>query len=512
MKFSRIDLISTALLLGAALILASLVALLSPGEFAPGWAAATLLFFLSGLGLFAAWRWAGRGRRLAGFIVFAFLLHLASGIGLSLAYQNWGYDEPVYQAGYLFPDAMKRDTEAYQVGVSDVRLLFNPELTLSSDQYGGLGLFSAAVYRYLSPDAHRPFLMLIIGAFFFALGVPFLIKAVELRWSTSVATLTAWIYILYPDGIFFTSSQMREPYMLGLSAAAFWAVLAWGRSRRAALSIGLPAVVLMFLFSTRSAVFLVGMLAFLFLLEYVTGRPEKIWKIAGWAGLTLGAVLSIGLTWAWFRDASGWDLLLTQRGSGIVETRLQEIGGAFRIPFIAAMGLAQPVLPAAITETKAIPLAKTIVLLRSLGWYILAPLLLYVLFSLGRIKDKGERARMIWALAAVLAWACVASLRAGGDMTDNPRYRVLFLIWMALAAAWAIDWARTHHDAWLARLLVVEAIFLGFFTAWYANRYQHWPFKLPFFWMVALIIGLSALVLIGGYLYDRRRIHHPPTQ
>jgi hypothetical protein len=509
MKSTQTNLVIPAVLLGASLLSAVPVALLSPGAFLPGWGAAGLLIFLSAMGLYTAWRWARSGRSLGQMIILAFVLRLAVGIGLSLAYQAWGYDQPIYNAGYIFPDAMERDIEAYQVGTSDVQLLFNPNLTLGSDQYGGLGLLSAAVYRYLSPDAHRPFLMLIIGAFFFSLGVPFLIKAVDLRWSHPVARLTAWIYILYPDGIFFTSSQMREPYMVGLSAAAFWAVLAWGKSRRSALMLGLPAVGLMFLFSTRSALFLTGVLACLFLLEYVAGRPEKVWKIAGWAGLGLGALLAVGLTWVWFRDASGWDILLTQRGSGVVEKRIEEIGPFFRIPFVTALGLAQPVLPAAITETKSIPLAKAVTLLRSLGWYIVAPLLMYSLFSLAGIKDKAARMRMAWVILAVLLWSCIASLRAGGDMTDNPRYRLLFLIWIALAAAWAIHWAYEQRDAWFVRWLAVEAIFLTFFTSWYASRYYHFPIKLPFFLMVALIVGLSGLVLAGGYVYDRRKLKNP---
>jgi len=498
-----------AALLAAALLLAVPLALLSPGGFWPGWGASALLLSLSGLGLWLAWRVAGGGRRLASWIALAFLLRLACGIGLSLAYQAWGYDKPVYNAGYLFPDAMERDQEAYQVAISGVQLLFNPNLTLGSDQYGGLGLLSAAVYRSLSPDAHRPFLMLIPGAFFFALGVPFLLRAVQLRWSAAVAALTIWIYILYPDGLFFTSAQMREPYMLGLSAAAFWAVLAWGKSWRAALAAGLPALALMLLFSTRSALFLAGALACLFLLEYIAVRPGRVWKIAAWAGLGLGLLLALGLTWAWFREASGWDLLLTQRGSGVVEKRIEELGEGLRVPFITALGLAQPILPAAIAETNAIPLAKTITLLRSLGWYIIAPLLLYALFSLPRIPQRGDQARLAWVVLGVLAWSCVASLRAGGDMTDNPRYRLLFLVWIALAAAWAIESARARRDAWLARWLLVEAVFLGLFSSWYANRYYHFPIKLPFFLMVGLTIAAAVLILGGGWWFDRRK---PPRQ
>ena len=436
-------------------------------------------------------------------ITLAFLLRVIFGVGLSLAYQTWGYDEPVYKRGYLFLDAMTRDREAYRVGISHLDMLFDPQAQLSSDQYGGLGLLSAVLYRYLSPDAQRSDLVLIMGAFFFALGVPFLTQAVRLRWNERVAQLTVWIFILYPDGLFFTSSEMREPYMLGLSAVAFWAVLAWGNQRRAALAIGLPAGLGLMLFSTRSALFVLGVLAFLFVLEYAASRPERGWKIAGWTCLGLGTLLALFLTWAWFREASVWDMLVTTRSSGWADKLISELGLRFRVPFLLVYGLAQPVLPAALTEPT-IPLARAVTSLRSLGWYLLAPLLVFCGISLPSIADKAERRRMAWLVIVVAAWVCIASLRAGGDMTDNPRYRVLFLIWMALAAGWALDFARTRA-AWLWRCLLIEGIFLAFFSAWYASRYFLIFKRLPFFSMVALILGLSALVVIAGLLADRRK-------
>jgi hypothetical protein len=74
---------------------------------------------------------------------------------------------------------------------------------------------------------------------------------------------------------------------------------------------------------------------------------------------------------------------------------------------------------------------------------------------------------------------------------------------MGLLAAWAVDWAYAHRSAWLWRWVLVECIFVGFFTHWYIGRYYRIWERLQFWNMIAWIIGLSCLVLGGGWLYDR---------
>jgi len=76
-------------------------------------------------------------------------------------------------------------------------------------------------------------------------------------------------------------------------------------------------------------------------------------------------------------------------------------------------------------------------------------------------------------------------------------------------AAWAISWARARQDRWLGRWLLIEGIFLGFFTEWYISRYYSFIGNLPFWLMVLLIIVLSAGVLVGGWLWDRKHPRFP---
>jgi hypothetical protein len=490
--------------LGAGGLLGWPLAWLYEGEAWRGWLAGGFLLALSAFVLLSAWRWAGGGRTLAWMMIVAFGLRLGLGVGLSLALPVWGYPEEPQQAGYLFPDAYHRDGEAFALAQSGERLLFNPGLSLASDQYGGLGLTSAVIYRFLSPDVHRPALVLILGSLFFTLGVPFLWRALHLRLNPRAAVIATWIFILYPDGIFFSASQMREPFLLGLGAVTLWGVLAWQEYRREAVAALTFALAAMLFFATRSALFVAGALALLFWLEYTAGQSGKAWKWLGLAGLVVGALAAALLTWGWFREASVWDQVLTLRGSGRLAALMNDLGDRFRIPVILGYGLAQPVLPAAIADP-ALPLWKGIVLMRSLGWYSLAPLVVYAAFAAWKEDAAGRKRLVLWAVVMAVAWMGVAALRAGGDMTDNPRYRTLFLPQMALAAGWALDWALAHRDRWLGRWLLVEAIFLGFFTQWYFSRYFHLGGRLPLTTMIGIILILSAGVLAGGFILDRLR-------
>ena len=463
-----------------------------------------ILLALCLLMLWAAWRWAGGGRALALLIALAFVLRFGGGLALGRAYQLWGYDKPVYHLGYLFPDAMERDIEAYQLAVSGQPLLFNPNLHLGSDQYGGLGLLSAAVYRLFSPDAHRPELILLLAAAFFALGVPFLRQAARLRWGENVARAAVWIYILYPDGIFFTASQMREPFLIGLSALALWGAVSWRQALRPALLAGLLGLGLMLPISPPAAAFVAISLALLVWIDFSAGQSGGPWKLLGLAGIACGALVLLVLTWGFLREAAAWDAKLAESASGMVAGVVEQLGPRLRLPFITFYGLAQPVLPAAIFEPS-IPLMKTLILLRAAGWYALLPFLVYAPLVACRARPGLERARALWLTLLPWLWLLISSVRAGGDMSDNPRYRVILLVLLSISAAWAWSQARARRDPWLARVLIIEGIFLLFFTQWYAARYLLFLVKLPFLTMLALIAVSAAAVVGVGLAVDRRK-------
>ena len=177
------------------------MAAVSQGDFWRGWLAAGLLAAAAVLALCLAWRWAGGGRKLAWLLIAAFLLRLGLGVFMSLGLQTFGYDELVQRAGYVYADAYSRDQEAWSLATSDKPIWASFQQEFLSDQYGGSLALSALIYRTLSPDAHRRFLILILTAFTFTLGLPFFYQAVRERWNEPLAGLSAWLLVLYPESV-----------------------------------------------------------------------------------------------------------------------------------------------------------------------------------------------------------------------------------------------------------------------------------------------------------------------
>jgi hypothetical protein len=232
---------------------------------------------------------------------------------------------------------------------------------------------------------------------------------------------------------------------------------------------------------------------------------EKVWpKVLGWVLIVLAGVGSLTFFRPWLGQVLRWDAHLTVLRSGMVQFLLEGLPDGLKFPFILIYGLLQPVLPAAV----AVPgpaIWKSISIFRALGWYALLPLLLYAIFRVWKAEPIERRRWLGVFLVAVLAWVLIASARAGGDQWDNPRYRTIFLPWMALLAGWGLDFAARTKDRWLGRWLAVEGVFLLFFTEWYVSRYYVIIPRLPFEWMVGLIVGISLAILLGGWLWDRRK-------
>ena len=523
MKSKTINKLAAALLL-ISLGLGALVAgWMDPAAFWTGWAAAAFLLMLCIALVWAGWRLAGGGRALAWMVILAFALRLGGGLLLEWGLPRFGYIEKHQLAGYVFADSYARDNQAFTLAQSDRSLgaAFTQEFV--TDQYGGLLSLSALVYRYLSPDEHRPYLILILSAGVAAFGIPFLYAAVRRRWGEKVARLAGWILVLYPESVLLGASQMREPYLITFSAIAFWSVVAWPQRRAwAGMAASLAGLLL---FSSRAAIPVAGVCAVWFLLERFrpAGAPEeparpgsRPWRGLAWLGVALAVVAVAAVSWKWLLGNFAWDAYQTTSNSYWVKYILDSLPASLRetlrIPFLVGYGLAQPVLPAALMDPAPL-LWQVVGVLRAAGWYALAPFLIYSVLAAFKTEDKGERRVMLWFAIVALAWVVISSFRAGGSQWDNPRYRTILLPWMALLAGWAYAWAQAHKDPWLARILAVEGIFLLFFTEWYFSRYSNNLIpRLPFGVMVGLIVVLSLGVVVGGWFWDRSRGQRSLTQ
>jgi hypothetical protein len=567
---------------------------------------ATSLFFL-----LTAWDWARAGKKMLWMMALAFFLRLGLGLFLEWALPAWGYlnSEP-QQAGYVFFDAFRRDMQAWQLASTGGSLLHSFTSEFYSDQYGGMLALSAAVYRFLSPDAHRPHLILILTAMAGSLGIPFLYRAVCIRFNERIATLSAWILVFYPELILLGSSQMREPFLIALGTIAFWAVCYWERASeelvegklekpsttesepmrledqkqvvgvknslfgpfsplaklrpRLLLHFGqlrqrllpitegeikqadtdstsqklvLPKKIIpnrlkvvfvfvatlmgMGLFSSRVALAVGVVLVVWFWLDVILPKVSPRGKWIGWIVLAIAGAGLAGLSWLWLRSSAALDLFMTVYTSGYLTRIIAFLPDFLHIPFLVAYGLMQPILPAALAET-AIPLWKAIVIFRSLGWYVLAPFLLYAFIAIWFTRPdkdflpRDTRRILIWLALFCLGWVLLSSARAGGDPWDNPRYRALFLPWLALLAAWVCEWVRQKRGAWmrwLVRVFLAEGVFLAVFLHWYLSRYLNLWKKLSFWPTLALVIGLMLLTVVVSWVWERIRIkRHKPGE
>lgn len=489
------------------LIIALLVPLLLPSGSYLSSLIASLVVLVFTLAILArVWGCAGGSKHLFWIMLGAFLIRLALGVFIAWGLPRFGYDEPSQLAGYFYFDAYMRDGQAWQLAESGASVLkaFGGEFI--TDQYGGLLALSAQVYRIFSPDAHRPFIIVVLSAGVSALGIPFIISAARKLIDTKAALLAGWVMAIFPEMLILGSTQMREPFLITSFAICFWAMTPlFERDKRVVRILSfIFGVAGMLLVSTRSAIPMLAILFIWFWIE-ISARLSKKWiRFAGWLVLLL-LVIGIGaLSWGWLQDVMQWDILLAYRGSGWIEKIFDSTPEWVHAPFIIGYGLFQPVLPAAIVDP-APWIWRIVGIIRGVGWYSLLPLLLYGTFMVWKIEDKKKKWLFIWMMIAIWGWILLSSARAGGDQWDNPRYRMILLPWMSILSAWGISWVQAKKSKWLGRWLIVEGIFLLFFTQWYISRYTGLSGRIPFGLMIVLIVTLSGGVMFVGWLMDRKK-------
>jgi hypothetical protein len=462
----------------------------------------TSLFFLllinliikSGISKFLVW-------------VIGISLFLRLGLGLLTTENliNWGYDQEPYQSGYLFKDAYSRDNQAWDLAISDQPILAAFSNDFFADQYGGLLALSSLIYRFFTPDAHFQMNIIflvtminVIGILFLALGLKEKNKEIVLSTSSKIIIL---IFSLYPDAILFSASQMREPILLGISACLFWIIhkqeiKIWDRY----VLFSLFSIFIL-LISLKIGVFII----FSFLIWMLFQPYRKQIKFLNTKIIILPVVviviIALFFSYNWILEAGKWDALLLERNSGFVQYIVSIIGTRYRLLFASIYGLFQPVLPAALIEPSKL-FWKILNSLRALGWYLLLPILVYGIIYFFRENEKIKKFEylIIWSFSVF--WIMLSSIRAGGDMWDNPRYRLGFLIFITYVIGVAFYQGWKTKDHWLARFFIAELVFVLFFLQWYISRYTGLFENLPFFQMVLVLSIIFGLILITGIVKE----------
>lgn len=430
-----------------------------------------------------------------------FFLRLCTGIALFLLLPIFGYEEEPPQAGYLYLDAYRRDTDAWQIASSDESVFAGFKDDFYTDQYGGMLSFSAGVYRFLSPDAHRPLLILLLTAFISSLGIPFFWQAVQERFNPKTATLASWLLALYPESVILGGSQMREPIIIGLSCILLWSI---GRPKSNKHSGNITTILIflmLLLISTRSALAIAILTALWMWASHTPDENHGKTKLVRSIALVVIAAVGILVSWNWLVDTARWDLYLMESSSGRVQFELDTIGEQFRIPFLVVYGVLQPVLPAAIAYP-GIAIMRIIAIIRSIGWYAVAPALLITPFFMRKEEDQKKRRLLVVTTVFIFLWIFLSSLRAGGDQWDNPRYRTLILPWITVITSWAWIHFKENKNPWLSRVYAIVSVFCLFFLQWYLSRYYKLWARLPFTQMVMMLFGVIVILLVVFLLYD----------
>mgnify|MGYP001358308663 CR=1 FL=1 len=464
----------------------------------------------SWVGLFAlirAWRFFGAQRSLAILMAVALFLRLAVAVIGSSGLPKWGYNNEVNKAGFFYSDAYDRDKVAYQLAVSDKALFTAFTMHESVDQYGGLLFISALIYRTFSPDQARPLLISLLAALVSTLGIAFFWSALQKRWSLKISNTAAWILAIFPDAVLLGSSQMREPFLIALICIAFWAILDWQAHPLRTILITLPILGLSCLFSVPAGGIFAAILASTIVLEWSLSQKNSSLRKVGLFTLIVVGLAALAGGWLWLRSTLYYDSYTTMMDSGFVQDLLRrKIGVQWMIPFTSVYGLTQPLLPAAIMEPS-IAIWKTIAILRGFGWYTALPLLLFAFFAVFKADTKESRWLLTLYSLVFLLWVVVSSVRAGGDLWDNPRYRYILLPFMALLISWAIYHYRHFRSAWLWRWIAVVFVFLTFFMILYVCRYTGIHFIFSFTQTIFIIALLTFVILAGGLIWDMLKRH-----
>jgi hypothetical protein len=495
------------------------LSILQSGNWLIGWLAFSLLLLLSLSILVMSTRWAGGTKTLAWMIALAFTLRFAGGVATYLALPVDGFEDEDDKAGFIFTDAHRRDSQAWELAGSDLPIYDAFNKTYAYDQYGGLLAFSALVYRYLSPDAHRPLMLVLLSAFIAALGLPFLWRAASQQWGAKVAGVSGWIYALYPESVLLGGSAMREPYLMAFSALSLWGFVIWQmtHSRRSLSWLGIGIAGMLLVSPGVALATIILLLGWMFFASEHGRAPW--WLVVGVivvfvVGLfvlssaldrqgNLGGGTPIGIINNFLREVVKWDMYQLEGDSGRVQKIFNESPEWLHLPFVVTYGVLQPVVIPAFIEPTTLTW-RIIAILRGVGWYALLPVLVFSLVAAAGSGAGAKRNLWMWISFFAWTWILFAALRGGGDQWDNPRYRAIMFLWQALLAGQTWVWWRESKNPWLKRIILMEVVLLAFFGEWYADRYFQIGGKMSFGPMVAAISGIWFLIVLIGLIRDRR--------
>lgn len=486
-----------------------------------GWPSVAITGAVSLLIVFVGWKllaveqppvWLGR------LTAITVALHLIAAIAWLMLLPRFGHGTQAEREGYVMGDAYARDNVAWRLARSTDPLWTAFVDNRKVDQYGGLLFISSAIYRYLGAGFHQRILILLLAAAFSALAVPYTWAFANLAWGAAEARLAAWIMVIYPEVILLGSSQMREAFTVTFVIAAFYGLLRYQRDRNwKGLAWIVGPLLLCLPFTPPAATMILIGVVVLGLAMSLTRRKSMISSRALWIGLgaLIVAVLAglyLGLrqfvpahivnpiemlSW-WLTKSAQLQAYMSEHTSGWMQKVFNDYPGWMQFPVLLVYGLVQPFLPAALIARSEAGVWYGLAIWRSLGWTFMLAFLIYA--PLLAFQKRDTRAFNLTLCLIVWVVAIVASFRGGGDLWDNPRYRVMFAGLQACLVAWAIIEHRRSADPGMRRALVVTGMVFLWFVPWYLRRYTLivWP-VVDLFKTLGMGLASATLLLLADW-------------
>jgi hypothetical protein len=448
----------------------------------------------------------------------ALIIRLVIGVTLYHALPEFGYDEEPQNAGYVFADAYRRDVDSFQLARSEQPLsdaFTNPS---GDDQYGGFKFLNALIYRCLSPDVRRTFLIMLLCAVISALSIFPMWGFAQAAFGSKTANVAAWVMALLPDAILLGASQMREPLII---FALSFALFGYVKVRDDGVKEGLLLILLSALFilpiSPPYTFVILGILGLIWLFDGRVSFLRVKWLLVVLLGVVALTLFFIIRSWTqiegfsrtglmvivqWVKSLTANDkMMIIADQSDWTRHLFRSTPEWAHYPVFVLYGIFRPFLPAAIIDSGA-PLWRIIALWRGLGWFCMLPLLLYA--PVAAVRHAGWRSLPTG--LSVLTWLTIliSSYRGAGDQWDNPRYRTAFIVLQALLVGWAWVTSREKNGHWLPRMAILVLSVTVLFTLWYAFRGR----MLSFFSPVHMIASMAVFIVLFFVFHLARDYYH----
>jgi len=397
------------------------------------------------------------------------------------------------------------------------------------DQYGGFLLLSSVYYRVFDGNSHYPLMMIVLTASFSTLAVIFTWAITRRAFGEHAGKLAAWGIALYPEAVLLGSSQMREAFLIPLICLSIYGLmclLSDHRWQSALITFG--ALLLTWPFSPPATGLLLASLILIGLFggNIVLFRQKRLWLAI--ISATVLVLIGIWVAWHsyvpqskhnvfsvvtwWFKISAGMQARLSILDSGWIQNILVSLPPWLHFPFLTIYGILRPLLPAALIDASGKPFWQIIAIWRALGWTILLAFLVVApIMAFRKYPSADIHTTRLARGFSFVVWAgiIIASMRAGADLWDNPRYRAMFSGVQIALAAWVWVRYREYHDPWLKHIVISLGLVLIWFIPWYMRRYFSFSWPLSDFFHTVIAGVLSVAVYFILQLWRSKSINKP---